>query len=158
MRKIPRIGVIGGSNPSKEALALAYETGKLIAKKGAILVCGGLGGVMEAAARGAKEEGGTTFGILPGNDMEAANPFIDVPIVTNIGYLRNALVVLNSHVAIAIDGSYGTLSEIAYALIYGRKVFGLKTWEIPGVSPVETPEEAVNLAIKEARNVIDRKP
>lgn len=157
MRKNPRIGVIGGSRPSEEAIELAYETGKLIARKGAILVCGGLGGIMQAAARGAKEENGITIGILPGNDMEAANPFIDIPVVTNIGYLRNALVVLNSHATIAINGSYGTLSEIAYALIYGRSVFGLKTWDIPGVIPVTNPAEAVNMAIKEAQNVIDRK-
>jgi len=158
MRKIPRIGVIGGSRPSEDALKLAYETGKFIARKGAILVCGGLGGVMQSAAKGAKEGNGITIGILPGNDMEAANPFIDIPVVTNIGYLRNALVVLNSHAIIAINGSYGTLSEIAYALIYGRSVFGLKTWDIPGLIPVNDPEEAVNLAIKEASNAFNRKP
>jgi len=158
MRRLPRIGVIGGSNPTMEALKIAYETGKLIAQKGAILVCGGLGGVMEAASKGAKDANGTTIGILPGGDLNSANPYIDIPVATNIGYLRNAMVVLNSHSIVAIDGSYGTLSEISYALIYGKKVFGLYTWEIPEVVKCKNPEEAVNLALKEALNVINRKP
>ncbi len=148
MREKARIGVIGGSAPSERALKLAYETGKLIARAGAILVCGGLGGVMEAAARGAKEAGGFTIGILPGREKEAANPYIDLPIVTNIGYLRNAMVVLNSDVVIAVDGSYGTLSEIAYAMIYGIKVVGLETWDIEGVEPASSPEDAVRKALE----------
>ncbi len=148
MREKARIGVIGGSAPSERALKLAYETGKLIARAGAILVCGGLGGVMEAAARGAKEAGGITIGILPGREKEAANPYIDIPIVTNIGYLRNAMVVLNSDVVIAVDGSYGTLSEIAYAMIYGIKVVGIETWNIEGVEPASSPEDAVKRALE----------
>ncbi len=153
MRKRPRIGVIGGSSPSPEALNKAYQVGRLIAREGAILVCGGLGGVMEAASRGAKEEGGLVIGILPGLDLSSANPHVDIPIVTAIGYLRNALVVLNSHAVVAVDGSYGTLSEISYALIYGKKVFGIDTWDIPGVVATSGPEEAVKLAVKEAENV-----
>ncbi len=155
MREKIRIGVIGGSSPPPEALDKAYRVGKLIAERGAILVCGGLGGVMEAASRGAKEAGGLVIGILPGQDFSSANPYVDIPISTAIGYLRNALVVLNSHALVAVDGSYGTLSEISYALIYGKKVFGIDTWEIPGVIPTSSPEEAVELAIKEAKNAAD---
>ncbi len=152
MRDKIRIGVIGGSSPPPQALEQAFQVGRLIARAGAILVCGGLGGVMEAASRGAKEEGGTVIGILPGQDFEAANPYVDIPIATAIGYLRNALVVLNSHVLIAVDGSYGTLTEISYGLIYGRKVFGIGTWDIPGVIAVSGPEQAVERALKEAKN------
>ncbi len=152
MREKIRIGVIGGSSPPPRALEDAYRVGKLIARAGAILVCGGLGGVMEAASRGAREEGGLVVGILPGQDFEAANPYVDLPIATAIGYLRNALVVLNSHVLIAVDGSYGTLTEISYGLIYGRKVFGIGTWEVPGVVPTSGPEQAVEMALKEAKN------
>ncbi len=152
MREKTRIGVIGGSSPPPEALDKAYQVGKLIAESGAVLVCGGLGGVMEAASRGAREAGGLVIGILPGQDLNSANPYVDIPIATAIGYLRNALVVLNSHALVAVDGSYGTLSEISYALIYGKKVFGIDTWNIPGVIPTSGPEEAVKLAIKEAKN------
>ncbi len=158
MRKKPRIGVIGGSKPNKKALELAYKTGKLIAEKGAILVCGGLGGVMEAVSRGVKDAGGISIGILPWDKLDVCNQYIDIPIVTNVGYMRNALVVLNSHSAIAIDGSYGTLSEIAYGMIYGKKVFGLETWDVPGVNHMQNPEEAVDLAYKEALNVVGGKP
>ncbi len=151
MRDKIRIGVIGGSNPTERAKTLAYEVGKLIARAGAILVCGGLGGVMEAAAKGAKEEGGFTIGILPGKDRDSANPYIDLPVATNIGYLRNAMVVLNSDVVIAVDGSYGTLSEIAYAMIYGIKVIGLETWDVEGVEVANSPSEAVEKAFKVIR-------
>jgi hypothetical protein len=151
MREKIRIGVIGGSNPTERAKELAYEVGKLIARAGAVLVCGGLGGVMEAAAKGAKEEGGFTIGILPGKDRDSANPYIDLPVVTNIGYLRNAMVVLNSDVVIAVDGSYGTLSEIAYAMIYGIKVIGIETWNIEGIEVASSPSQAVEKALREIR-------
>ena len=98
-----------------------------------MLVNGGLKGVMEASARGAKANGGWVIGILPGRSAQEANPFTDIAVPTGLGYLRNALVVLNSDVLVAIDGSYGTLSEIAYTQIYGKKVFGIETWDIPGV-------------------------
>lgn len=147
LRNKPRVAVIGGNKPSPEFLDLAYRVGQLLASRGAILVCGGLGGVMEASARGAKEAGGLTIGLLPGKEREEANVYIDIPVVTGIGYNRNSMVVLNADTVIALDGEYGTLTEIAFALIFGKKVIGLKTWDIKGVIPVWTPEEAVELAL-----------
>lgn len=143
-----RIGVIGGSRTGEEFLKLAHEVGRLIARHGAILVCGGLGGVMEEAARGAKEAGGMTIGILPGSHTAEANPYIDIPIATGLGYSRNSLVAMNADVLIAVDGEYGTLSEIAYGRIYGKEVIGLGTWEVRGVKKASTAEEAVILALK----------
>jgi uncharacterized protein (TIGR00725 family) len=145
--KRKRVAVIGGSRPGKEALGQAFEVGRLLAERGAVLVCGGLGGVMEAAARGARTAGGLTIGILPGADTRDANPSIDIPIATGLGYTRNSLVVMNADVVIAVDGEYGTLSEIAYGLIFGKKVVGLATWVIKGVLPARDPEEAVKLAL-----------
>lgn len=142
-----RVAVVGGSRPDLKALEEAREVGRLIARAGAVLVCGGLGGVMEAAALGAREEGGLAIGILPGGDPSDANPAIDVPIATNLGYGRNSLVVMNADAVVAVDGEYGTLSEIAYALIYGKKVVGLGTWDIRGVVAAASPEEAVRLAL-----------
>ncbi len=109
-RKKTRIGVIGGSKPDKRSLEAAYRVGQLIAEAGAVLICGGLGGVMEAAASGAKKAGGLTVGILPGTHPYEANSSIDVPIATGMGYSRNSLVAMNSDVLIAIDGEYGTLT------------------------------------------------
>lgn len=117
--------------------------GRLIAENGFTLVNGGLKGVMEASARGAKAGGGWVIGILPGKSALEANPFTDVAVPTGLGYLRNALVVLNSDVLVAIAGSYGTLSEIAYTQIYGRKVFGIETWDIPGVVPAASAQNAM---------------
>jgi hypothetical protein len=148
-RNKPRVAVIGGSNPDEKSRQTAYLVGRLLAEKGAILVCGGLGGVMEEAARGAKEAGGLAIGILPGSKTEEANRFIDIAIATGIGYNRNSMVVLNVGAVIAIDGEYGTLSEIAFARIFGKKVIGLNTWDIKGIIPAWTPEEAVELALSE---------
>ena len=142
-----RVGVIGGAKPEADFLKMAAAVGRLIAERGAVLVCGGLGGVMEAAARGASEAGGLSIGILPGNAIEDANPFIDIPLATAMGYSRNMLVVINSDVLIAVDGEYGTLSEIAYGRVYGKRIIGLGTWDIPGVLKAETPEEAVRMAL-----------
>lgn len=147
-RKRIRIGVIGGANPVSSAVHDAYTVGRLIAEKGALLVCGGLTGVMEAAARGCREAGGLSIGILPGENRESANPFIDIPVATGMGYSRNALVVMNSDVLIAVDGKYGTLSEIAYSCVQGKPVFGINTWDIKGVQPVRSPEEAVTKALR----------
>jgi uncharacterized protein (TIGR00725 family) len=149
LRKKIRIGVIGGSSPDKESHQQAFRAGQLIAEKGAILVCGGLSGVMEAASRGAKEAGGFTIGILPGNSLDDANTYIDIPVATGLGYARNSLVAMNSDVIIAIDGQYGTLSEIAYGCIYGKKVVGVGTWDIEGVNQVKSAEEAVDEALKD---------
>jgi uncharacterized protein (TIGR00725 family) len=138
-----RVGLIGGSAPAPRHLRIAEEMGRRIAENGFILVNGGLKGVMEASARGAKAGGGWVIGILPGKSPQEANPFTDVAMATGLGYLRNALVVLNSDALVAIDGSYGTLSEIAYTQIYGKKVFGIETWDIPGVIPASSAQDAM---------------
>ena len=144
-----RIGVIGGASPDPKHRQIAYDVGKGIAKKGAILICGGLSGVMEAAARGAKTGGGLTVGILPGNSHEDANAHIDIAIATGLGYSRNSLVAMNADVLIAVDGQFGTLTEIAYGNIYGKKVIGIGTWDIQGVVKADTAEQAVELALKD---------
>jgi uncharacterized protein (TIGR00725 family) len=126
---------------------VAEEVGRLLARRGAVVVCGGLGGVMEAACRGASREGGTTVGVLPGLDRGAANPFVSVAVATGLGEARNALVVRAADALIAVGGAYGTLSEIALALKAGKPVIGLGTWEIDGVERVEGPEAAVNMAL-----------
>ncbi|HNX98002.1 MAG TPA: TIGR00725 family protein [Candidatus Aminicenantes bacterium] len=141
-----RIGVIGGSQADREELDAAVEAGRLIASAGYTLVCGGLGGVMEAAARGASEKGGAVIGILPGQSLADANPHVTVPIATGLGLLRNSLVVLNSEVLIATGGRYGTLSEIAYAGALGRPVFGIGTWPVEGVVACATSAEALERA------------
>ncbi len=117
--------------------------GRLIAENGFILVNGGMKGVMEASAKGAKAKNGWVIGILPGKSPQEANPYTDIAVPTGLGYLRNALVVLNSDILVAIDGSYGTLSEIAYSQIFGKNVFGIETWDIPGVTPVASPQAAM---------------
>jgi uncharacterized protein (TIGR00725 family) len=124
------IGVIGGSEINAPAAALAEEVGREIARQGAVLVCGGMAGVMEAACKGAVSEGGLTIGILPGDSRNSANPYVKIPIVTGIGYARNVAVARTSQAVIAIDGSYGTLTEIGYALQAGIPVIGLDTWAL----------------------------
>ena len=148
LKKKIRIGVIGGSKPDTKSRQVAFNVGQLIAEKGALLICGGLSGVMEASSRGAKQAGGFTIGILPGNSPQDANPYIDIAIATGLGYSRNSLVAMNSDVIIAVDGRYGTLTEIAYGRIYGKKIIGLGTWDIEGVIKAESAEEAVNIALK----------
>jgi uncharacterized protein (TIGR00725 family) len=144
-----RIGVIGGAQADNHSLETAFRVGQLIAEKKAVLICGGLSGVMEAAARGAKKAGGTTMGILPGNSPKDANPYIDIAIATGLGYARNSLVAMNSDVLIAIDGQYGTLTEIAYGQIYGKKVIGIGTWDIKGTAKAENADQAVEMALKD---------
>jgi len=124
------ISVIGGAHCSDEEAALAESVGKELAKRGVILVCGGLGGVMEAACRGATIEAGLTIGILPSDDSTTCNPYVQIPIATGVGYARNIAVVKSAQAVIAIDGDYGTLSEIAYALKSGIPVIGLNTWAL----------------------------
>ena len=142
------IGVIGGGECSRQTAVLAEAVGKEIARKGAILVCGGLGGVMEASARGAQEAGGITVGILPGFSLADANPHITIPIVTGMSHARNVLVVRSSQALIALEGGYGTLSEVAIALTLGKPVIGLDTWDVSGeIIAATTPEEAVQKAI-----------
>jgi uncharacterized protein (TIGR00725 family) len=148
IRKRLRIAVIGGSRPGRQAADSAFEVGRLLARAGAVVVCGGLGGVMEAACRGAREEGGFAIGILPGGSPAEANPWVDVPIATGLGYTRNALVVMNADAVIAVDGEYGTLSEIAYGKIHGKKVVGLGTWDVKGIIIAATADEAVRMALE----------
>ena len=124
------IAVIGDSSCSPEEAKLAESVGELLAQQGANIVCGGLGGVMEAVCRGAKSKGGLTIGILPGQDSSMANPWVDIPVVTGIGEARNVAVVTSAQAVIAIGGGYGTLSEIAYALKSSIPVIGLNTWSL----------------------------
>ncbi|MFQ5825100.1 MAG: TIGR00725 family protein [bacterium] len=143
------IGVIGGSQCSPEIEKLAEEVGSWIAQKGGILICGGLSGVMEAACRGAKKRKGTTIGILPGNQKTEANSFVDLPIVTGMGDARNIIIVRTSNVVIAVDGEYGTLSEISFCLKFKVPVVGLQTWQIdPAIVHANNPREAVNKAFE----------
>lgn len=151
-----QIAVIGGAETSATTLVVAEAVGRGLAAAGVTLVCGGLGGVMAAACRGAKEAGGCTVGILPGTDPSAANRWVDVVIPTGLGEARNVLVVGAATAVIAVDGEYGTLSEIAVALRAGIPVIGLGTWtlirplgqEDHGIVPVRTPDEAVCTAIE----------
>jgi len=151
------IAVIGGGKCSAQEAVLAEAVGRELAKRGAVLVCGGLSGVMEAACRGASSEGGITIGILPGDDRRSANPHVQIPIVTGLGYARNIAVVKSAQAVIAIGGSYGTLSEISHALQSGIPVIGLNTWSlsrngrednsiIPAKSPTEAVDKALDLA------------
>lgn len=143
------VGVIGASVIDQDDYDTAYMVGRLIAKQGAILICGGLSGTMEAACKGAKEAGGTTVGILPGNNVQDANPYVDFPVATGLGYGRNLLIVNTAQSLIAISGRYGTLSEIAFALQSGKPVFGLGTWDIDGVVSCGSAGEAVEKAMAE---------
>ncbi|HXF70095.1 MAG TPA: TIGR00725 family protein [Thermoflexus sp.] len=151
------IAVVGSGEATPQEQAWAYEVGRRLAAAGAVVVCGGRGGVMEAVCRGAVEAGGLTVGILPGSDHREANPYVRLPLPTGLGEVRNALVVRVAHAVIAIGGEFGTLSEIALALKWGIPVIGLGTWSLhrPGVAvPIETvstPEEAVHRALARAR-------
>jgi uncharacterized protein (TIGR00725 family) len=142
------IGVIGGSEGSESILGQAEEVGKLIAKSGSVLVCGGLGGVMAAAARGAKSEGGLTIGILPGDRRSDANRYIDIAIATNMGYARNAIIAQTCDSLVAVGGRYGTLSEIGFGLALGKTVVGLDSWRLEqGMIRAEDPNDAVSKAL-----------
>ena len=144
----PYIAVVGAGNCPDEMAEIAAEVGREIARKGAVLVCGGLEGVMAAAARGAKEIGGFTVGILPGPQTSDANEYIDFPIATNMGQARNAIIVQTADVLISIGGAYGTLSEIAMALKIGKGVVSLLLrFQVQGVLPAQTPIEAVSEAL-----------
>lgn len=137
------IAIIGAGAADDYLKGIAEACGSLIAKKGAVLITGGLGGVMEAACRGAKSAGGLTLGILPGDSKNSANPYIDIPVATGFGEGRNIIIVRSADGFIAIGGEYGTLSEIAFALKAGKPVIGINTWDIKGVIKAETPEESV---------------
>jgi len=152
------IAVIGDSSCSPEEAKLAESVGELLAQQGATIICGGLGGVMEAACRGAKSKCGLTVGILPGRDASIANPWVDIPVVTGLGEARNVVVAKSAQAVIAIGGRYGTLSEIAYALKSNIPVIGLNTWsmsrngrEDDSIIKVHSAEEAVDKAISSAK-------
>ncbi len=154
------IGVVGaGQEPTEEQSQIAYEVGRLIAQRGAALVCGGLGGVMEAAARGAKEAGGRVIGILPGSSRLEANPYLDVALPTGLGEARNVLIVRASDVLIAIGGEFGTLSEIAFALKTGKPVVGIGTWELAKegrAAGAIVPVDGARTAVEEAFRMLNQ--
>jgi uncharacterized protein (TIGR00725 family) len=138
------VAVVGPGEASSRELAAAEEIGAALAGAGAVVVTGGLGGVMAAACRGARARKGHTLGILPGEDRATANEWVEIAVATGMGELRNGLVVRAADALIAVGGGHGTLSEVALALKLGRPVVGLGTWEVHGVEHVSTPEEAVD--------------
>jgi uncharacterized protein (TIGR00725 family) len=142
------IGVIGASSCDQATELIAENIGENIARHGAVLVCGGLGGVMEAACRGARKGGGTTIGILPGIDPDEGNGYLDYRIVTGFGEARNMIIVRTIDAAIAVSGSYGTLSEISFCLKNKVPVISVSSWKIPGIElTTDDPEYAVETAI-----------
>ena len=158
------ISVIGAGEPTPEIALLAEEVGRELAKRGATVVCGGLGGVMEAVCKGAKSAGGTTIGILPTDDPKDANQWVDFPICTGLRYARNVIVVKSGRAVIAVGGAYGTLSEIGHALGDGIPVIGLKTWELArngqqehsivlADGPVDAVEKALQAAERRSTSV-----
>jgi len=143
------IGVIGAGDATEEDCNLAQAVGEEIARQQYTLLCGAMGGVMEAACRGAKSLNGTTIGVLPGSSKIQCNPYIDYPIVTGMGHGRNIIVAGSSDAIIAIGGSYGTLSEIAFALRLKIPIIGINTWDVsPDIKKAQTPEMAVHMAIE----------
>ena len=149
-----QISFIGSGEATTEAMRLAEEVGHELGKLGETVVTGGLAGVMEAASRGAKMAGGTTIGIIPGSDPAEANPYVDIPICTGIGYARNVIVVRSGRAVIAIAGAFGTLSEIAHALGDNIPVIGLNTWSFSRGGQIDEhiilaqgPKDAVEKAL-----------
>jgi len=145
MSRTPYVAVVGPGEASPDELHTAEEVGAGLAAAGVVVVTGGLGGVMEAASRAARSRRGRTLGILPGDDRDAANGWVEIAVPTGMGELRNGLVVRAADAVVAIGGGHGTLSEIALALKLGRPVVGLGTWEVHGVDHVSTPEDALAL-------------
>lgn len=150
------VAVIGGGEADPGIAALAFEVGRELARRGAIVVCGGLGGVMEAAAQGVQEAGGVSIGILPDPDRSRANPYLTYAIPTNLGHARNLIIVHAADALIAVGGSYGTISEAAIALKMGKRVVALRTaWSLPHLGTAQTPQQAVAL-IFDALQTVDR--
>ena len=144
----PYIAVVGAGDADAGQRAVAEEVGRLLADAGAVVVTGGLTGVMEAASKGARDAGGTTLGLLPGADRRAANPWLTVSVPTGMGEARNALVVRAADGVIAVGGEWGTLSEIAFARKTGKPVVGLQSWDLEGVDRFDTPAEAVAAVLR----------
>ena len=158
---VPHVAVVGASEASDDDLALAEALGRELAGRGAVVVCGGLGGVMEAVCRGARAAGGRTIGILPGGDRRHANPHVEVAVATGLGEGRNLLVVRNADVVVAVGGELGTLSEIAFALRLGKPVVGVATWElakggeaVDAIVRVSSAAEAAGAAVAAAQEVL----
>ena len=148
----PYVAVIGPSEASPEEVARGEAVGRLLAARNAVVVCGGLGGVMEAVSRGAAGAGGTVLGILPGSDRADANEHVTLALTTGMGEMRNALVVRAADAVIAVGGAYGTLSEIAFALKFNKPVASLGSWEIdPSIMRASSPEEAVEWVLARLR-------
>ena len=143
-----RIAVIGGREASEEALQFAYDIGRKIAEKNAILFTGGAFGVMEAASKGASEAGGTVVGILKEDNISKMNAYVEIPIATGMGDMRNSIILRSVDGAIAVAGGYGTLSEFAFARGYEVPVVAFKSWDIPGVIPVKNADEAIETLYK----------
>ena len=151
----PYVAVVGSGEAPAPAVDAAREVGRILAQRGAFVLTGGLGGVMEGASRGAREAGGRTIGILPGRDRSAGNPYLDVAVATGLGEARNALVARSADALIAVGGSWGTLSEMALAARDGKRVVGLGSWEVrrrgepvDGIVVAASPAEAVELALE----------
>lgn len=151
------VAVVGGGHADDEDCDRAARVGRALAEAGVVVVCGGLGGVMAAACRGAHDGGGTSLGILPGADRDGANEYVDVAVATGMGEGRNLLVVRNADAVVAVGGEFGTLSEVALALQAGTPVIGLDTWELSkrgrparGVLVANSPEDAADMAVREA--------
>jgi uncharacterized protein (TIGR00725 family) len=149
--EVPYIAVVGASQALDVDLADAEAVGRLLGAAGAVVVCGGRGGVMAAASRGAASAGGTVIGMLPGDDRSDANEWVTIAVPTGLGELRNGLIVRTADAMVAVGGAYGTLSEVALGLQAGLKVYGLHTWDIGGIEPVASPEAAVEKALAAAR-------
>ena len=154
------ISVIGGSRITPQVSRLAQAVGKMIAQLDCVLVCGGLGGAMEAAAKGAKSAGGLTIGLLPGKNKTDANAYIDIALPTTIGYARNAMVAASADIIVALPGSFGTNSEICYGLVYGRPVIDLGGWKMKGMVParnVAQAREKIKEIIKKLQQIMSWK-
>lgn len=161
MIRVVYAAVVGPGLASDDEAAAAEEVGRLLARAGAVVVCGGSTGVMEAVSRGAAGEGGTVVGILPGFDRAEANPHVTIAVPTGMGEMRNALIARTADVMIAVGGEFGTLSEIAFALKIGTPVIGLLTWDlvrrgeaVAGIEVAESPERAVELALYQTRRTV----
>ena len=150
MEPIKLISVIGAGSPSPQADGNAHEVGRLLAQRGYGVVCGGLGGVMQAASQGCAEAGGFVLGIVPGINASSANPYCTVVVPSGMGQARNLLVVLSGLGAIAVSGGAGTLSEIGHALKAGKPVISLGSWDLPGVAQAQDPAQAVDMILQAA--------
>lgn len=154
------IGIIGAGICDSSTAELAFEVGAMIAERGAVLVCGGLGGVMEAACRGAQSMGGVTIGILPGEKCNEGNPYLSFTVATGIGHARNLAITATSDILIAIGGEYGTLSEIGLAKKLGKKVIGLGSWRVENsagtkhIIQAKSPAEAVELTLRAIKTLM----